>query len=209
MVDQAFSIQTVTINSIDCLRQPIADADLEIVQLGRGELNGSLTKAILPRLAFSKADFSLPLRMRDMFGTRNLTICMLLGSAGRSMSWAHELRQGDVFLCAPGNNLDAVFGERSNVAAISIKPNDAASTFEGEPTLAEVEFWLQNHQYACEPYLRTAIVSRVIEIASWIGVGKTVSESAADFWERSLLEAFTSVFARSMPPDLGVTIPST
>ena len=57
-----FAVHTALVNSIDHLRQPIADADIEIVQLGRGQLNGSLTKVILPTLAYSKTDFSLPLR---------------------------------------------------------------------------------------------------------------------------------------------------
>lgn len=207
--NNAFSVQTVTIDSIDGLRQPIADADVDIVQLGRGELKGSLTKAVLPKLAFSKTDFSLPLRTCGILGTTNITIAMLLDSASRSMSWAHELRQGDVFFSAPGRNFDAVFGERSNVAGISITPDEIASTFAGEPMLADVGFWLQNHQFGCDPHLRVAITSRVIEIASWIEQGRALSDSAADFWQRSLIEAFTSPFVSAMPPDVGSTIPST
>ncbi len=59
-------------------------------QLGRGRLTGSLTKAVLPKLAFSITDFSLPLRTSGILGTTNLTICMMLGSAGRSTSWSRS-----------------------------------------------------------------------------------------------------------------------
>jgi hypothetical protein len=82
-----FSVQRALIDSIDCLRQPIADADLEIVQLGRGEISGSLTKTVFSKLAFSRAAFSLPLRTTGVPGTTNVTIAMVLGSAGKSTSW--------------------------------------------------------------------------------------------------------------------------
>ena len=209
MNEGGFSVHTVAIDSIDCLRQPISDADVDIVQLGRGQLQGSLTKAVFGDLAFSKTDFSLPLRTCGLLGSANLTICMLLGSAGRSTSWAHELDEGDIFFSAPGLNFDAVFGERSNVAGISITPQHIASMFAGEPMLSDVGFWTQNHQYACPPHERAALVARVTQIASWLDQGPALSDTGADFWKRCLIEAFTSTFAHSMLPDIGTTIPST
>lgn len=209
MGHEPFSVQKVTLNSIEGLRQPIADADVEIVQLGRGQLQGSLTKAVFPDLAFSITDFSLPLRTSGILGTKNLTICMLLDSKSRSISWARELRQGDVFFSAPGKNLDAVFGERSEVAGISISPEHIAAIFGGEPMLADVEYWMQNHQYACEAHLRGGVAARILQIAERLERGPALSSDAADFWQRSLIEGFTSTFVRSMPPDAGATVPST
>ena len=208
MIAGGFSIQTVTVDSIDCLRQPISDADVEIVQLGRGQLTGSLTKAVFDDIAFSKTDFSLPLRTCGLLGTENLTICMMLGSAGRSTSWAHELAAGDIFFSAPGKNFDAVFGERSNVAGISITPRRIASMFASDPMLADIGFWTQNHQYACPPQEREALVARVMQISTWLEQGPALSTTGADFWRRCLVEAFTSTFAHSLPPDIGATVPS-
>jgi AraC family ethanolamine operon transcriptional activator len=203
-----FAVHTAQVSSIDHLRQPIADADIEIVQLGRGQLNGSLTKVIFPTLAYSKTDFSLPLRTSGILGTKNLTICMLLGSEGRSSSWARELRRGDVFFSAPGRNFDAVFGERSEVAGISITPDAIATMFAGEPMLADIGYWLQNHQYACDPHLRDQIIARVLEISQWLEHGSALSSAAADFWQRALIEAFTATFVHAMPPNNGEVIPS-
>lgn len=203
-----FSIQTVVVDSIDCLRQPISDADVEIVQLGRGQLKGSLTKAVFEDLAFSRTDFSLPLRTSGLLGSENLTICMLLGSASRSTSWGHELAAGDIFFSAPGRNFDAVFGERSNVAGISITPHQIASMFATDPMLSDVGFWMQNHQYACPPEQRAALVARVMQIATWLDQGPMLSSTGVDFWRRCLVEAFTSTYAHSLPPDVGATVPS-
>ena len=206
---EQFSVRTAPVSSIDHLRQPIADADVEIVQLGRGQLNGSLTKAIFPTLAFSKTDFSLPLRSCGILGTTNLTICMLLGSDGRSASWGRGLQAGDVFFSAPGRNFDAVWGQRSEVAGISITPDAIATMFAGEPALADVAFWLSNRRYPCDPHLREATVRRVQQISSWLVHAPDLSDTAADFWQRALIEAFTSVFVQAMPADVGETIPST
>jgi AraC family ethanolamine operon transcriptional activator len=202
------SVQTALVNSIDHLRQPIADADVEIVQLGRGQLNGSLTKVVFPTLAYSKTDFSLPLRTSGILGTQNLTICMLLGSDGRSSSWARELSRGDVFFSAPGRNFDAVFGERSEVAGISMTPEAIAAMFAGEPMFADVGYWLQNHQYSCAPHLRDRLIARVLEISQWLEQGTALSAGAADFWQRALIEAFTATFVQTMPPDSNDRIPS-
>ena len=204
-----FTVRTALVSSIDHLRQPIADADVEIVQLGRGQLSGSLTKAIFPTLAFSKTDFSLPLRTSGILGTQNLTICMLLGSDGRSASWGHELHRGDVFFSAPGRNFDGVFGARSKVAGISITPEAIATMFAGEPQLADIGFWTQNHHYSCEAGLRDAIARRVLEISSWLEHGAAMSSATADFWQRTLIEAFTASFINALPPDIGETVPST
>jgi AraC family ethanolamine operon transcriptional activator len=209
MGQQPFSVQHIKLNSIDGLRQPIADADLEIVQLGRGQLSGSLTKAVFPDLAFSITDFSRPLRSSGHLGTRNLTICMLIDSRNRSMAWGRELQQGDVFFSAPGKNFDTVFGEHSEVAGISISPEHIAAIFAGEPALADVGYWMQNHQYACEHSQRAAVAGRVSQIAERLGQGGALSSDAADFWQRSLIEGFTSTFVPSMPPDEGRVIPST
>ena len=130
---------------------------------------------------------------------------MLIGSEGRSSSWGHELRRGDVFFSAPGRNFDAVFGERSEVAGISITPEAIATMFGGEATFADVEYWLQNHQYSCAPHLRDAIVSRVLDISQWLQHGTPMSSTAADFWQRALIEAFTSIFVHATPPDAGET----
>jgi AraC-like DNA-binding protein len=203
-----FAVHTAQVNSIDHLRQPIADADIEIVQLGRGQLNGSLTKAIFPTLAYSKTNFSLPLRTSGILGTQNLTICMLLHSEGRSSSWARDLHRGDVFFSAPGRNFDAVFGECSEVAGISITPEAIATMFAGEPALADVGYWLQNHQYPCAPHLREPIIARVREISEWLQRGSALSSGAADFWQRALIEAFTATFVHVMPQDRGEIIPS-
>src|SRR5262245_63442836 len=181
-----FSVRTARVSSIDHLRQPIADADVEIVQLGRGQLSGSLTKANFPTLAFSKADFSLPLRTSGMLGTRNVTICMLLGSDGHSASWGHELDRGDVFLSAPGRNFDAVFGARSEVAGISITPETIATRFAGHGALADVGYWMQNHQYSGDPHVREAIVTRVLEISTWLEHRAAMASATADFWQRTL-----------------------
>ena len=204
-----FSVRTLAVDSIDCLRQPVADADIAHIQLGRGQLRGTLTKAVLDDLSFAKANFSLPLRASGVLGTKNLTISMVLGSSGRSMSWGHDLDSADVFLSAPGNTLDAVFGEQSHIAGISIAPSDIASIFGNEPALSDVGFWTQNHQFRCPPEARAAIVARISEIATWLEQGPMVSNATADFWRRCLIEAFTVGFARSMPADVGTTIPST
>ncbi len=196
------STQKVVVSSIESLRQPIADADVEIVQLGKGQLTGSLTKTVLEKLAFSKTDFSLPLRTTGSLGTENLTICMLLNSDGVSSSWARELNQGDIFFTSPGKNFDARFGARSEVAGISIRPDDIASAFPDEPILADVDFWTQNHQYACDPALRQAVTSRIQAISAMLESYQTLSSDSADFWQRCLIEAFTSPFVHSLADEI-------
>lgn len=195
------STQKVVVSSIESLRQPIADADVEIVQLGKGQLTGSLTKTVLERLAFSKTNFSLPLRTTGSLGTANLTICMLLNSEGASSSWARELNNGDVFFTSPGKNFDALFGARSEVAGISIHPDDIAAAFPDEPILANVAFWTQNHQFACDPALRQAVTVRVRAISSMLESYDMLSSEGANFWQRCLIEAFTSPFINALSDD--------
>lgn len=209
-MSNAFSIGKGVVNSIDHLRQPIADADVEIVQLGHGQLQGSLTKALFPALAFSKTDFSLPLRTSGILGTANLTICMLLDSEGRSSSWARELGRGDVFFSAPGRNFDAVWGARSEVAGISITAESIAAMFAGEPALADVGYWLENRQYSCRPLgFGDAIVARVREISTWLEQGIPMSDAAADFWQRTLIEAFTAILVDEATSEHPSVLPST
>lgn len=192
------STQKVVVSSIESLRQPIADADVEIVQLGNGQLTGSLTKTVFERLAFSKTNFSLPLRTTGSLGTTNLTICMLLNSEGTSSSWARELGNGDIFFTSPGRNFDALFGAQSEVAGLSILPDEIAAAFPNEPVLADVGFWMQNHQFACEPALRQAVTTRVRAISSMLESYDALSSEGADFWQRCLIDAFTAPFIRSL-----------
>jgi len=204
-----FLTTTIPVKSIDDLRHPIADADVEIVQLGRGQLTGSLTKVLLPRLAFSKTDFSLPLRTSGILGRENLTIGMLLGSDSRSTSWGRDLALGDVFFSAPGRNFDGVFGTRSDIAGISIAPGEIAAMFAGEGVFADVDYWLRNHQYSGAPEVRQTAVKRVIEISWWLAQCTSMSDATADYWRRALVEAFSAVFLHARPLNAGETIPST
>ena len=183
-MSEGIAVHKVLINSIDCLRQPIADADMEIVQLGRGQLNGSLTKVLFPKLAYSRTDFSLPLRTSGILGTTNLTICMLLDSDGRSTSWARELHQGDCSFGARKESRRRVrrtHGSRRNFdPAGAIAAMFARRTWPRRRRLldAEPSFYLR-----AAPS-RSAIVAAGAGDRSVVRDGTALSATAAEFWQR-------------------------
>lgn len=68
------SIQPVLIESIDDLRTPIANSDIEITQLGTGRLRGHLMRGEIGDVAFSLGSFSTELRAAGVFSRTHTTI---------------------------------------------------------------------------------------------------------------------------------------
>jgi AraC family ethanolamine operon transcriptional activator len=196
-----FSIQSAEFDSIESLRSPIADSSIEIVQLAPHPVRGSLLKVSLGDIAFSKGHFSGSIRGSGPFSRTHFTMALILGSLGDATFFGDELRPGDIINTPPGEDHYMRFSAAASIAGISITPADLQAGFVGEPGLNDYAVWANTLRFRAEAEIAPEIIRRVLTISALLKTyGPSLSEKAAEFWRRAILEAFATAVIHGVPP---------
>jgi AraC-like DNA-binding protein len=134
---------------------------------------------------------------------------MLLHAQDRVTHWSFDMRQADVLVIPPSTEHDGIFRGASAYAAIRLDVAEATALFAGEPRLSDSSVWLHQSHYRAAPSIGIAATHRLPLIISQLGRQQMVlSDQAADFWKRSIVEAVTGTIVHSLPPDSRGLLPS-
>jgi AraC-like DNA-binding protein len=206
-----FSYQSIAVDSIDALRQPIDGAEAEIVQLGKGRLRGRLTRATIGDVGFSRGSFSLPLRGSGIFSQTRLTIGILLESAQPMRELlGRPVLPGDILTIPPGQDHHSVYAGPASYLGLTIDPVELALLFGSEGPFSDVEYWLERHHYrSTTPETCLAVRRRLQTVFARLARGKPLHASLADYLKRVVVEEFARPLVGASVPETSATIAST
>lgn len=202
-------VQSVRIESIDDLRSPIANSDIEITQLGTGRLRGHLMRGEIGEVAFSLGSFSNELRAAGVFSRTHTTIGVLLENSHNSIVWGVEVEPGGIMWTPPGGDHDIRYSGQASFAGLSIRPEELAALLAGENRLGDLTTWTRMAR--CRPNSRENLdLGCALRAAALLleQHGAVVPESTRDFWKRCVVEAFVAGILRTVPQPVE-PIPST
>ena len=203
------AVNTSTLDSFEGLHQAIKGSHVEVMQLGRGKFSGSLSHVGIGDFSLSIGSFSVGVRTQRISTDDKLVVGMLLNAEDRVTHWSFDMRPADVLIMPPCVEHDGIFHGAAGYAAIRFDLDEVMSLFKGEPRLADPAAWLTKNVYQADPAIGIAATQRLPQIISRLARQQAgLSDSVADFWKRSIVDAVTGTIVRSLPPDSRGLLPS-
>ena len=196
------AVNTCSLDSFEGLHNAIRGSHVEVTQLGRGKFRGSLSHVGIGDFSLSIGSFSVGVRTQRVSTDDKLVIGMLLNADDRVTHWSFDMRPADVLIMPPSTEHDGIFHGASAYAAIRLDIAEVPSLFKGEPRLSDPAAWLTKNVYQADPSIGMAATRRLPLIISRLARQQTaLSDTAADFWKRSIIDAVTGTIVQSLPPD--------
>lgn len=206
---QQLSIDKRSLDGFEDLHDAVKGTRVDVMQLGRGKLHGSLTHVGLGDFSLSIGIFSVGIRTQRVASDDKLIIGMLLNTADRVTHWSFDMQPADVLVIPPHIEHDGSFHGSAAYAAIRLNPVNVASLFSGEPMLSDPANWVdKNHFRSNSPVSLEAARKLPLIVSSLAEQKSTLSDAAAGFWRRSIIEAMTATVVDSLPADTRGPLPS-
>lgn len=200
----ALSVSTSRVDGFEGFREAVHGSHVDVMQLDRGHLRGRLTHISAEHGSLSLGTFSVGIRTQRTSAEQQLIIGMLLGAENRVTHWSYAMHPGDVLVIPPAIEHDGCFFGASSYAALRLDPADLARVFGGEPRMSDAATWQNKNHYRAPLEIGGVASVRLRQIAGCItGPGVNLSEGAAEYWWRAVVEAMTATVQIALPPDFG------
>ena len=196
------SVTTTRVTDFEGFREAVHGSHVDVMQLERGKLRGSLTHVGIGSFSLSIGSFSAGIRTQRTSKEQKLIMGMLLGSSNRVTHWSYDMQPGDVLVIPPSIDHDGRFFGASSYAAIRLDLADVTSIFGGATDLSDPATWSVKNHYKTDPRLGAIAIYRLRKIASRLAdsIGNLPDQSA-DFWRRSITDAMMATILHSLPSD--------
>jgi AraC-like DNA-binding protein len=203
------SVNSCRLDSFEGLHQAIRGSQVEVMQLGRGKFRGALSHVGIGDFSLSIGSFSVGVRTQRIATDDKLVIGMLLNAEDRVTHWSFDMRPADVLVMPPSTEHDGTFHAAASYAAIRLDLAEVASLFKGEPRLSDPATWISKSHYRADASIGVASTRRLPLIVSRLARQQAaLSDGAADFWKRAIVDAVTATIMHSLPPDSRGPLPS-
>ena len=204
MQDKTWSKQVVQIAGPDDLRETLRGSDIENVQLKPGKMQGSIAHFDLGNLGISMGQFNCGIRMRGVLHRERVVLATLPSGAGHSTVWWRDVEHGDVGVFPAGVEFEAIHSGGIAYQSVSIGLPELLSMHECEGRMADPAFWTTKRVYSAHPVIRVEFLRRLRGIISDVERRSVApSDQAADFLQRSIVEAFAVSLRSALPPERG------
>lgn len=196
------SVTTTRVNDFEGFREAVHGSHVDVMQLERGRLHGSLTHVGIGNFSLSVGSFSAGIRTQRTSKEQKLIVGILLESSNRVTHWSYDMQPGDVLVIPPGIDHDGRFFGASSYAAIRLDLADIPSIFGGETDLGDPDTWNAKNHYKANPRIGAVAIQRLRKIVSRLA-DPTIKlpEQSADFWRRSITDAMMATVMHSLPSD--------
>lgn len=194
--------------SIEQLKNPISNAQIEVVQLGRGRIAGEIMHGRIDDFSFSRGYFSLPVRATGIFSRDKIVIGSVLGCSGASRSFAEPVIPGDVLVHPAGSDHDRLYEGAATFAGLMCDPAELAGVFAGEEEASAPEFWTKRRHFRFAGHRRASLEALLALLAGRLHHGKIRTASSAAYWKRVVLDAFVGPLALDPAAASETAVPS-
>lgn len=182
---------------------------VDVMQLGRGTLRGTLSHVGIGDFSLSVGSFNLGVRTQRTSSDEKLIVGMLLSAKDRVSHFAFDMRPADVLVIPPAVEHDGIFHGASSYAALRFDLAEVAAMFAGEARLSDPATWCEKNRYRADPAIAAVTKSRLPQIVSHLTQHQdTLTEASADFWKRAIIDCITATIFQSLPPDETGSLPS-
>jgi len=206
---QFLLVDSRKLDGFEGLHQAVHGSHVDVMQLGRGRLRGSLSHIGIGEFSLSIGTFNVGMRTQRVSSDDKLIIGMLLAAEDRVAHWSFDMQLNDVLVIPPLLDHDGVFHGASAYAAMRFDLAEVASLFGGEARLCDPETWRSRGHFRADIDSGAIASRRLVRIMSHLRArAGSLTPSTADFWKRSIVECMAANVMSSLPPDDTGWLPS-
>lgn len=206
---QVLLVDSRKLDGFEGLQQAVHGSHVDVMQLGRGRLRGTLSHVGIGDFSLSIGAFNVGMRTQRVSSDDKLIIGMLLAAEERVAHWSFDMQLNDVLVIPPLLEHDGVFHGGSAYAAMRFDLNEVATLFAGKARLSDPDTWRSRGHFRADIESGAIASRRLVRIMSHLRDNKYgLTPSTADFWKRSIAECMAANVASSLPPDGNGWLPS-
>ena len=138
---QFLLVDSRKLEGFEGLHQAVHGSHVDVLQLGRGRLRGTLSHVSIDDFSLSIGTFNVGMRTQRVASDDKLIIGMLLAAEDRVAHWSFDMQLNDVLVIPPLLEHDGVFHGASAYAAMRFDLSEVASLFGGEARLSDPDTW--------------------------------------------------------------------
>jgi AraC-like DNA-binding protein len=205
---RALTVDRRELDGFEGLQEAVKGTHFDIMQLGRGKMCGSIEHVGIGDFALSFNTFSHGVCAQRTSSDEKILIGMLLGAADRVTHWSFDMMPGDIVVIPPLAEHHAVHCGAASYAVIRLDPCEVPSLF-CDPRLDEMQNWHENNRYRAGPEVGAVAAQGLSRLASHLTrQAKTLSEGAAEFWKRTIIDCMAMSSCYSLPAENDSHLPS-
>src|SRR5215475_873202 len=209
VMNQHLTVSGLEFEGFEGLHEAVKGTHFDIMQLGRGKLRGSISHVGIGDFVLSVGGFDVGVRTQRTPTDDKLLIGMLLNASDRVTQWTWGMRPADVIVVPPLAEHHGVHRGASSYAGIRLDPRELPLLFAGDPWLSDPGNWREkNHFRANAAGDRLAAQKLPLMVKHLARRGDSLSQDAAQFWKRTIVECMATTIANSIPADHGGHLPS-
>lgn len=206
---QFLLVDSCKLDSFEGLHQAVHGSHVDVMQLGRGRLRGTLSHVAIGDFSLSIGTFNVGMRTQRVSSDDKLIIGMLLAAEKRVAHWSFDMQLNDVLVIPPLLEHDGVFHGASAYAAMRFDLDGVASLFGGEARLSDPDTWRSRNHFRADPATGAIASRRLVRIMSHLRTNtEGLTPSTAEFWQRAIVECMAANVMSSLPPDHSGWLPS-
>ncbi|WP_063683683.1 helix-turn-helix domain-containing protein [Bradyrhizobium stylosanthis] len=199
---QFLLVDSKKLDGFEGLHQAVHGSHVDVMQLGRGRLRGTLSHIGIGEFSLSIGTFNVGMRTQRVSSDDKLIIGMLLAAEDRVAHWSFDMQLNDVLVIPPLLDHDGVFHGASAYAAMRFDLAEVESLFGGEARLCDPETWRSRGHFRADIESGAIASRRLVRIMSHLRTrAGSLTPSTADFWKRSIVECMAANVMSSLPPD--------
>jgi AraC-like DNA-binding protein len=203
------SVSSLDLNGFEGLHQAVQGSHVDVMQLRRGTLRGTLSHVGIGDFSLSVGSFNLGVRTQRTSSEEKLIVGMLLSAEDRVTHFEFDMRPADVLVIPPAVEHDGIFHGPSSYAALRFDLADVAAIFAGEARLSDPATWREKNRYRADPAIAAVTARRLPRIVSRLAqYHHALTEASADFWKRTIVDCITATIFHSLPSDEPGTLPA-
>lgn len=206
---QFLLVESRRLDGFEGLEQAVHGSHVDVMQLGRGRLRGTLSHIGIGDFSLSIGAFNVGMRTQRVSSDDKLIIGMLLAAEERVAHWSFDMQLNDVLVIPPLLEHDGVFHGGSAYAAMRLDLSEVTSLFGVEARLSDPDTWRSRGHFRAESVTGAIATRRLVAIMSHLRTNRMgLTPSTAEYWKRAIAECMAVNVMSSLPPDDSGWLPS-
>ena len=201
---QYLTVERRDLNGFEGLQEAVKGTYFDIVQLGRGRLDGFVSHLGIGDFTLSACAFNRGVFAQRTSSDRKILLALLLGAQDRVTHWSFDMLPADIVVIPPLADHHAVHCGASSYANIRLDPDELPKVFAGDPWLSDAENWQQHNRFRAHPDVGLMAAQGLARVAHHLArQASALSENASEFWRRTIIEYMAMTISSSIPADQG------